>query len=197
MRHQRFRTLAPNMLATAASLVLVASALNGCRAGQAYPGPERPKNETATLEINPPQAIIGFELTAVNGFSFQAEENASILPGKNTLSLNVWPTAQTTMDESSDPAFATMYSMQDNQYSRTVSITFNATAGERYGLNGSFNMGASPSDASYSVEVFNLETMSVLANAASMDPAERSEDTIQGIKQNEANQWTVEEGPGS
>ncbi|MEE2681002.1 MAG: hypothetical protein VX641_01385 [Planctomycetota bacterium] len=195
--HQR--QTSPRILKTlvaATSLTMIASALCGCRAAQAYPGPERPESATATLEINPPQAEIGFEVTAVNGHPFRAEENASILPGRTTLDLNVWPTAQITMEES-DPAFATMYSMQDSQYSRTVSVTFNAVAGERYGLNGTFNMGASPSDASYSVEVFNLKTMSVLARGGSMDTAQRSDEVIQGVRENRSNQWTVEEGPGS
>ena len=187
----------PSIVHAVAALATAAAILGGCRAGKAYPGPERPVDQTATLEINPPQAQIGFELTSVNGFSFQAEENASILPGKTTLTLNVWPTAQITMEESSDPAFATMYSMEDSKYSRTVSITFEAAAGQRYGLNGTFNMGASPADASYSVEVFNLETMSVLARGGSMDSAQRANDITEGIGENQGNRWTVEEGPGS
>lgn len=187
----------PTAVRTITALAATAAILGGCRAGKAYPGPERPVDQTATLEINPPQAQIGFELTSVNGFAFEAEENASILPGKNTLALNVWPTAQITMEESSDPAFATMYSMEDSKYSRTVSITFDAVAGQRYGLNGTFNMGGSPSDASYTVEVFNLETMSVLARGGSMDSAQRANDITEGIGENQGNQWTVEEGPGS
>ena len=168
----------------------------GCHAPQAYPGPEMPADQTATLRINPPQANIGFELTSVNGHPFTAEENASILNGKNTLTLNVWPTSQTTM-QMSDPAFATMYSMQDSDYSRTVTITFDAAAGATYGLNGNFNMGASPSDASYSAEVFNMKTMEVVGRSGSNDPAQQSEQTMQGIEENRGNQWTVEEGAGS
>ena len=177
-------------------LLMTSIGLGGCHAPQAYPGPELPAGQTAVLEINPPQATIGFELTSVNQHPFQAEENASILPGKNTLTLNVWPTSQRTMAMSS-PEFATMYSMQDNQYSRTITITFNATAGERYGLNGNFNMGSSPSDASYSAEVFNLKTMEVVGRSGSNDPAEQASTIIDGVRQNQRNQWTVEEGAGS
>ena len=119
-----------------------------------------------------------------------------MLNGKNTLTLNVWPTSQTTM-QMSDPAFATMYSMQDSDYSRTVTITFDAAAGATYGLNGNFNMGASPSDASYSAEVFNMKTMEVVGRSGSNDPAQQSEQTMQGIEENRGNQWTVEEGAGS
>ena len=87
MSRPRTSRIALGTLASAAALLLVSGTLNGCRAAQAYPGPERPEDQTATLEINPPQATIGFELTSVNGHPFEAEENASILPGKNTLCL--------------------------------------------------------------------------------------------------------------
>lgn len=168
----------------------------GCHAPQAYPGPELPADQTATLRINPPQANIGFELTSVSGHPFTAEENASIRSGKNTLTLNVWPTSQTSM-QMSDPAFATMYSMQDSDYSRSVTITFDAAAGATYGMNGNFNMGASPSDASYSAEVFNMKTMEVVGRSGSNDPDQQADQTIQGIEENQSNDWTVKEGAGS
>ena len=78
-----------------------------------------------------------------------------------------------------------------------MTITFDAAAGATYGLNGNFNMGASPSDASYSAEVFNMKTMEVVGRSGSNDPAQQSEQTMQGIEENRGNQWTVEEGAGS
>ena len=197
MRHQPSKPV-PGVLPTVSlvSLLVTAIATSGCKAPQAYPGAERPADQTAVLEINPPQATIGFELTAVNGYPFVAEENASILAGDTTLTLKVWPTSQENM-ELSDPAFATMYSMQDSDYSRKVKVRFNARPGATYGLNGTFNMGASPADASYAVEVFDIKSMSVVGRNGSPDPAVRSEQVIQQLRENQGEQWSVEEGPGS
>ena len=197
MRHQP-TTPVPSSLQVAALMGLLATtiATSGCKAPQAYPGPERPADQTAVLEINPPQATVGFELTEVNGYPFLAEENASILAGDTILTLNVWPTTQENM-ELSDPAFATLYSMQDSDYSRKVKVRFKARPGATYGLNGTFNMGASPADASYAVEVFDIKSMSVVGRNGSPDPALRSEQVIQQLRENQGEQWSVEEGPGS
>ena len=168
----------------------------GCKAPQAYPGAERPSNQIATLEINPPQATIGFQLQSVNGYKFVAEENAQILEGRNTLVLNVWPTAQLNM-QLSDPAFRTLYAMQDSDYSRTVTVGFEAQPGARYGLNGNFNMGSSPADASYSVEVFDMGTMEVVGRSGSGDPEQSASQMMHQLEENRGNQWSIEEGPGS
>lgn len=197
MRHQP-TTSVPGSLPAGALVGLLATTImsSGCKVPQAYPGAERPADQTAVLQINPPQADIGFELTSVNGYPFVAEENASILAGDTTLGLNVWPTTQENM-ELSDPAFATLYSMQDSDYARKVTVRFNARPGATYGLNGTFNMGTSPADASYAVEVFDIKSMSVVGRNGSPDPAERSERVIQQLRENRGEQWSVEEGPGS
>ena len=180
-----------------AGLMLSAALLGtGCGSTQAYPGPTQPSYKTATIAVNPPQANIGFQLSAVNDRPINADVSASILPGSTKLTLTVWPTSSTTFQES-DPAFATHYQMIDQRFKRMMTITFDAVAGGRYGLSGQFNQGATPAESNYSINVFDQETKAVLARVDSDELGRAAEDKVQAGIESQAEQWTVEEGPGS
>ena len=181
------------LLATALTTALISA---GCGTVQAYPGPPRPKDKTAMLFVNPPQATIGFQLTAVNGRPVNADVSVSILPGSNRLDLVVWPTSSSTFQDS-DPAFATHYQMIDQEYRRMMSITFDAAAAGSYGLSGQFNQGDSPSESSYAIEVFDQGTNSVVATANSGGLGRAAEDKVDAAVQSSGEQWSVEAGPGS
>ena len=181
------------LLALTVTTVLLAS---GCGSVQAYPGPARPSDRTATIFVNPPQATIGFQLTAVNGRPVSADVSASILPGANRLDLVVWPTSSSTFQES-DPAFATHYQMIDQRFKRTMSITFDAEAGGRYGLAGRFDEGDSPDESSYSISVFDQNTNATLATADSGGLGAAAGDKVEAGLESEREQWSVEAGPGS
>lgn len=177
-----------------AAVTLIATI--GCTPPAAYRGPVLPSDQTATLRINPPMANIGVELVAVNDFPFLAEEDASLKAGRNTLHLNVWPTTQSDM-QMTDPAFATMYSREDTEYTRKVSITFDAEPSMTYGINGDFNMGYSPETASYEVEIFVLGTRETVARASTRDNAAAADDVVDGIRENQNEDWSLKAAPTS
>ena len=170
--------------------------ISGCGPKQAYPGAALPSYKTAILEINPPQANIGFQLNAVNDRPFNAEVSASILPGSTKLTLQVWPTSSTTFQES-DPAFAEHYQQIDQKYARMVTITFDARAGQTYGLSGEFNQGATPGESSFSINVFDTETKDVVARSSSSDFQQQADQKMKAYEENRKEEWSVEAGPGS
>jgi hypothetical protein len=174
-------------------LVLVAS---GCGPLQAYQGPTQPSNKTARLNINPPQASIGFQLTAVNDRPINAQVAVSILSGTTRLALEVWPTSSTTFSES-DPAFAEHYQMIDRKYARMMTISFDAEAGTTYGLSGTFNQGATPSESSFAISVFEQDSKTVVANATSDGAGQSAQQKIDAARESAQEQWSVEAGPGS
>ena len=168
----------------------------GCTPPAAYRGPTLPSAQTATLRINPPTTNIGAELVAVNDFPFLAEEDASLKAGRNTLHLNVWPTTQSHM-RMTEPAFATMYSMEDTEYARKVTITFEAQPSMTYGINGDFDMGSSPETASYEVRIFILGTREVVARTSSRNDAARADEVVEGLKDTQDEDWSLKAAPGS
>ncbi len=170
--------------------------VSGCGRKQAYPGPALPSYKTATLDINPPQANIGFQLNAVNGRPFNAEVSVAILPGSTKLSLQVWPTSSNTFQES-DPAFAEHYQQIDQKYARRVTITFDATVGRTYGLSGEFNQGATPGESSFSVNVFDTETKEVVARSSSSDIQQQADQKMNAYEESQKEEWSLEAGPGS
>ena len=187
------RTLCTALGAVPLLVVLLGS---GCTPQQAYPGPKRPKDKVATLRINPPQAQIGFEVLAINSHPFQAEVAVSILPGKTTLMLNVWPTSASTF-RMSDPAFAQHYQQVDKRYGRTMSITFQAHAAVEYGLNGSFNEGTGSGEPSYAINVFEIGPGTVVANSSSKDLEAEADAIVEHARERDREKWSLEEGPGS
>jgi hypothetical protein len=169
--------------------------MTACTPPAAYRGPKLPADQTATLRINPPMANIGVELVAVNDFPFLAEEDASLKAGRNTLHLNVWPTTQSDM-QMTDPAFATMYSMQDTEYTRKVTITFDAQPSMTYGINGDFDMGYSPETASSEVQVFVIGTHEIVGRTSTRDNASTANDIVEGIKDTQGEDWSLKAAPG-
>ena len=133
---------------------------------------------------------------AVNDFPFQAEEDASLKAGSNTLHLNVWPTTQTTM-RMADPAFATMYSREDSEYTRRVSITFDAQPKVTYGINGEFDMGQSPNTSSYEIVIFVLGTQEIVARTSTRDDGAAAVDIVDGIRDDAENDWSIKADPAS
>ncbi|MCH2145376.1 MAG: hypothetical protein MK082_09565 [Phycisphaerales bacterium] len=176
------------------SLLLVLA--GGCGPLQAYEGPSLPSYETARLDINPPQADIGFQLTAVNDRPINAQVAVSIKSGSNKLALEVWPTTSTTFSES-DPAFAEHYQMIDQKFGRMMTITFDARAGVTYGLNGTFTQGATPSESSYSIQVFEQDSKNVVARASSDGIPGAADEKVDALRDTEGQDWSVEAGPGS
>ena len=176
--------------------LMAVTTMSGCTPPAAYRGPVLPAEQTATLRINPPTADIGVELVAVNDFPFLAEEDASLKAGRNTLHLNVWPTTQTTM-RMADPAFATMYSREDSEYRRKVSITFDAQPKVTYAINGDFDMGDSSRTASYVIEIFVLGTQEIVAKASTRDDAAAAADVVDGIRNDGENDWSIKADPAS
>ena len=188
-----------NIAKTTAAICLAAVTLvatNGCAPPAAYRGPVLPSDQTATLRINPPTANIGVELVAVNDFPFLAEEGASLKAGRNTLHLNVWPTTQSNM-QITDPAFATMYSREDTEYTRKVTITFDAEPSMTYGINGDFDMGYSPETASYQVEIFVLGTREIVARTSTRDNSAAANDVVDRIRENSNEDWSLKADPAS
>lgn len=186
-------TYGTTLLATLGAATFLA--LNGCAPPAAYRGPTLPSDQTATLRINPPTAKIGVELVAVNDFPFRAEEDASLKAGRNTLHLNVWPTSQTNM-QISDPAFATMYSMEDTKYTRKVTITFDAQPSMTYGINGEFDMGSSPETASFDIQVFVMGTQEIVAQTSTRNDSDTANDIVEGLRDNGNDDWSLKAGPG-
>ena len=168
----------------------------GCGPLQAYPGPALPSYQTAILEINPPQANIGFQLNAVNDRPFNAEVSAAILPGKTKLTLQVWPTSSNTFRES-DPAFAEHYQRIDQKYARMVTISFDARAGRTYGLSGEFNQGADQAESSFAINVFDTETKEVVARSSSSSTQQQADQKMKAYEESRNEEWSVEAGPGS
>jgi len=188
-----------NIAKTTAAICLMAVTLSttiGCTPPAAYRGPALPSDQTATLRINPPTANIGVELVAVNDFPFLAEEDASLKAGRNTLHLNVWPTTQSDM-QMTDPAFATMYSREDSEYTRKVTITFDAEPSMTYGVNGDFDMGYSPETASYEVMIFVLGTREIVARTSTRDNQAAADDVVDGIRDNQNQDWSLKADPAS
>ena len=180
------------LAACVATLLMV----SGCGPMQAYPGTALPSYKTAILDINPPQANIGFQLNAVNDRPFNAEVSVAILPGSTKLTLQVWPTSSTTFQES-DPAFAEHYQRIDQKYARMVTISFDATAGRSYGLSGEFNQGATPGESGFSINVFDTETKEVVARSSSSNPQEQADQKAKAYQDGRKEEWSVEAGPGS
>lgn len=185
------RTTAAFCLAAVTLITMI-----GCTPPAAYRGPVLPSDQTATLRINPPMANIGVELVAVNDFPFLAEEDASLKAGRTTLHLNVWPTTQSDM-QMTDPAFATMYSREDTEYTRKVTITFDAQPSMTYGINGDFDMGYSPETASYEVEIFVLGTREIVARTSTRDDAGAANDVVGGTRDNQNEDWSLKADPAS
>ena len=188
----------PSLISTALTCIAISVIMTsaGCGSTQAYPGPTLPSDRTATLDVNPPQANIGFQLNAVNDRPINADVSASILPGSNKLTLTVWPTSSVTFQES-DPAFANHYQMIDQKFKRMMTITFDASAGKKYGLSGQFNQGADPSESNYSINVFDQDTKAVVARSNSDNLARSADQKVEAGIESQAEQWTVEQGPGS
>jgi hypothetical protein len=162
------------ILAALGTTILLLS--TGCGPLQAYPGPALPSYQTAILQINPPQANIGFQLSAVNDRPFNAEVSVAILPGSTKLTLQVWPTSSTTFQES-DSAFAEHYQRIDQKYARMVTITFDARGGQTYGLSG--------------------ETKDVAARSTSSAIQKQADQKLEALKDSQKEKWSVEAGPGS
>jgi hypothetical protein len=148
------------------------------------------------VQINPPQANIGFQLSAVNDRPFNAEVSVAILPGSTKLTLQVWPTSSTTFQES-DSAFAEHYQRIDQKYARMVTITFDARGGQTYGLSGEFNQGATPGESSFAIKVFNTETKDVAARSTSSAIQKQADQKLEALKDSQKEKWSVEAGPGS
>lgn len=170
--------------------------VSGCGPMQAYPGPSLPSYETAILEINPPQANIGFQLVAVNDRPVNAGVSVAVLPGSNTLSLQVWPTSSITFQES-DPAFAEHFQRIDQKYQRTMTIEFTAVAGRSYGLSGQFDQGPTPAASSFSINVFDVETREVLARSDTDNTATEADRDVEALKDTDREEWSVGAGPAS
>ena len=186
-----------NLCVLGACTILVTLLLSGCGAKQAYPGARRPADQTAELRINPPQAQVGFQLLAVNDRPFNAEIDASILPGPTKLSFKVWPTSNTVF-QMSGPEFAEHYQMIDEKFEQTMHITFNAEAGMTYGLNGSFDGDTGGSGGTYNVTVFEIgNDNKVIAQISSTSPAQAADETMNRLQETDQEQWSVEAGPGS
>jgi hypothetical protein len=170
--------------------------VSGCGPLQAYPGTALPSYKTAILQINPPQANIGFQLNAVNDRPFSAEVSVAILPGSTKLTLQVWPTSSNTFQES-DPAFAEHYQRIDQKYARMATISFNATAGRTYGLSGEFNQGTTPGESSFSINVFDTETKEVVARSSSSDIHQQADQKVKALEESRKEEWSLQAGPGS
>jgi hypothetical protein len=112
----------------------------GCQSTvRAYDGPARPADEVVSLVANPTEARVAFHVTAVNDRAVDVHlDTIAMLPGTCALRLVITPTTLLAWEGIHGQQAAVMEDF-DNAHTQDMSLTFTASAGARYALNGQMN----------------------------------------------------------